>query len=209
MFSPKNQFDWDEENSPGSCAYIAPFVLKLVASLKVKRICDIGSGDGSLASLLYKQGYDIIGIEPDVEGYKISKKNYSEIDFYNFGVEDDPTQFMLFENKPFDLVISTEVVEHLFSPHLLPNYSKRILVSGGYLIISTPYYGYFKNLLISIFNRWDRNHTSLWCGGHIKFWSKKTITALLDECGFDVIKFYGVGRLPYLWKSMILVAKSR
>jgi len=43
-------------------------------------------------------------------------------------------------------------------------------------------------------------------GGHIKFWSRATLTALLAEEGFTVAHFEGAGRLPYLWKSMVVVA---
>jgi hypothetical protein len=53
----------------------------------------------------------------------------------------------------------------------------------------------------------DRHLTALWDGGHIKFWSKQTITTLLNEQGFHKTKFIGCGRLPYLWKSMIIEAK--
>jgi hypothetical protein len=70
----------------------------------------------------------------------------------------------------------------------------------------TPYHGYLKNLALSVFDKWDFHHTPLWHGGHIKFWSKRTLTQLLTDSGFDVVEFHGVGRLPYLWKSMVLVA---
>jgi len=32
---------------------------------------------------------------------------------------------------------------------------------------------------------------------------------LLAQNGFEVITFSGVGRLPFLWKCMILVARKR
>ncbi len=75
------------------------------------------------------------------------------------------------------------------------------------MIISTPYNGYLKNIVIALLDGFDKHHTVLWDGGHIKFWSFKTISALLKEFDFDVVKFKGVGRLPYLWKSMIIKAK--
>ena len=75
-------------------------------------------------------------------------------------------------------------------------------------MISTPYHGYLKNLALSILDKWDKHHTVLWHGGHIKFWSRKTLTLLLQENGFNVIAFHGIGRLPYLLKSMILVARA-
>ena len=108
----------------------------------------------------------------------------------------------------FDAVVSTEVIEHLFSPHLLPLFAAGTLDKGGYLILTTPYHGYLKNLVLALLDGWDTHLTPLWHGGHIKFWSRKTLTRLLSENGFEVVGFSGVGRLPYLWKSMVLVARK-
>jgi hypothetical protein len=87
-------------------------------------------------------------------------------------------------------------------------FARKLLPVGGYLVISTPYHGYLKNIALSIFNKWDKHHTVLWHGGHIKFWSRKTLTQLLQDNGFEVVGFVGAGRFPYLWKSMILVARA-
>jgi hypothetical protein len=65
-----------------------------------------------------------------------------------------------------------------------------------------------KNLALAIFDGWDRHHTALWHGGHIKFWSRATLTRLLEDNGFRVTRFDAVGRLPFLWKSMILTARK-
>ena len=76
----------------------------------------------------------------------------------------------------------------------------------GEIIISTPYHGYLKNLAIALTNKMDHHFTTLWDGGHIKFWSKRSLTVLLNEFGFEVTQFSGSGRLPYLWKSMFVRA---
>jgi hypothetical protein len=81
------------------------------------------------------------------------------------------------------------------------------LKPDGYLVLTTPYHGYFKNLVLSILGKWDAHLSPLWEGGHIKFWSRATLTRLLAEANFEVIDFAGVGRVPYLWKSMVLVAR--
>ncbi|HKK16068.1 MAG TPA: methyltransferase domain-containing protein, partial [Gammaproteobacteria bacterium] len=83
-----------------------------------------------------------------------------------------------------------------------------LLEPGGVAIISTPYHGYFKNLAISIFNKWDKHFSSLWDGGHIKFFSVKTLTLLLRETGFKNIRIYKAGRIPVLAKSMIAVVEK-
>jgi hypothetical protein len=83
-----------------------------------------------------------------------------------------------------------------------------VLKPGGYLVLSTPYHGYLKNLALSLTGKWDFHHSPLRDGGHIKFWSRKTLTELLETEGFHVTDFIGVGRIPYLWKSMVIVARK-
>lgn len=203
-----DDYGWRNEDGPHSCNYITPEILDILKSLEVSRVLDLGSGNGKLCSEMSKVGYEVAGVEYDLEGVNLSKFNYPEIPFYNYGVQDDPVD-LLKQEKEFDAIVSTEVIEHLFSPHLLPIYARSVLKDNGYLIISTPYHGYVKNLMLSVLNKWDFHHTALWHGGHIKFWSRVTLTKLLEENGFNVIDFSGVGRFSYLWKSMILIGRKK
>lgn len=201
-------YGWNGAEGAHSCGYIGPKVLQILKQYQhVQYVCDLGSGNGALAGSMEKLGYSVCGIEYDREGCRISRELYPSIPFYNLGVQDEPT-IVMNEQVEFDAVVSTEVVEHLFSPHLLPCFAKKLLKQGGIIIISTPYHGYWKNLALALLNKWDHHHTVLWHGGHIKFFSRATLTNLLEENGFRVVEFHGVGRLPFLWKSMIIVAKS-
>ena len=202
-----DEYGWSSEQGPHSCGYITPRILDVLKSIKVKRILDIGSGNGKLCSELNNSGYAVAGVEYDKQGVEIAKRSYPSINFYNYGVQDDPNLLMN-DEELFDAVVSTEVIEHLFSPHQLPMYAKGVLKEGGYLVLTTPYHGYLKNLALSLFNKWDSHHTPLWHGGHIKFWSRKTLKQLLEENGFIEVGFSGVGRVPYLWKSMVMVARK-
>lgn len=201
-------YGWSSGDSPPSCGYIAPKIIEIVEQLGANKIVDIGSGNGSLCSELSKLGHEVVGIEYDKQGVDVARANFPNLNFYNLGVQDDPDEIISREGR-FDIAISTEVVEHLFSPHLLPIFTSKLLRENGYFIVTTPYHGYFKNLLLSIFDKWDTHHTALWHGGHIKFWSKKTLTELLEKNGFIVTDFSGVGRAPYAWKSMVLVARRK
>ena len=108
-----------------------------------------------------------------------------------------------------DLIISTEVIEHIFLPRVFTRNCYNLLKPGGTLIISTPYHGYGKNLLLALTGKLDEHFTALWDYGHIKFWSRRTLTSLLRESGFTDVRFVGAGRLPFLWKSMILIGVKR
>ncbi|WP_256993192.1 hypothetical protein [Methylococcus capsulatus] len=79
---------------------------------------------------------------------------------------------------------------------------------GGTAIVSTPYHGYWKNLALALSGKMDAHFTALWDHGHIKFWSMKTLSLLLEEAGFRDIRFERVGRLPALAKAMIAVARK-
>jgi 2-polyprenyl-3-methyl-5-hydroxy-6-metoxy-1,4-benzoquinol methylase len=200
-------YGWVSSEGPCSCPYLAPRVLKLVSALGANRVCDVGSGNGALAGMLSACGYHVVGTEVDKDGVELATRTHPSVRFYNLGVGDDPSMVVGAEGGLFDVVVSTEVVEHLFSPHELPAFASKLLRPGGSLVISTPYHGFVKNMALSLTNKWDSHHTALWHGGHIKFWSRKTLTALLENEGFEVVEFHGAGRIPWLWKGMILVAR--
>jgi 2-polyprenyl-3-methyl-5-hydroxy-6-metoxy-1,4-benzoquinol methylase len=201
-------YGWNCAASPQSCGYVTPAVLKILQLAGARRVLDLGCGNGDLCGELARAGYDVVGVELDSDGVRIARQAHPRIPFYNYGVHDDPATLLQREGgRLFDAVVSTEVIEHLYAPHLLPAYARGLLVENGHLILSTPYHGYVKNLVLSLFNHWDQHHMPLWHGGHIKFWSAATLGRLLAENQFRVTDFRGAGRLPYLWKSMVVTAR--
>jgi len=82
-----------------------------------------------------------------------------------------------------------------------------LLEPGGTALISTPYHSYWKNLALTITGKMDAHFTALWDYGHIKFWSRRTLAALLEGAGLRVDHFVRVGRIPALAKSMIAVVR--
>lgn len=200
-------YGWTAQVSQ-TCDLLAPTVLQLLSSLGARRVLDVGSGNGAISGLLAAAGHDVVGVEQDRQGVDLARAAHPKVPFYCFGVQSDPAELLSTE-APFDAVVSTEVIEHLFSPQQLPAYAAGALKPHGHLIVTTPYYGYLKNLAMAVAGKWDHHHTALWHGGHIKFFSRATLTELLSDNGFDVIQFHGVGRLPYLWMSMVLVARKR
>jgi 2-polyprenyl-3-methyl-5-hydroxy-6-metoxy-1,4-benzoquinol methylase len=200
-------YGWNSE-PPHSSSYLNPKVLSMLATLKPKRILDIGCGNGVLCDQIKQAGYSIVGMDFDQVGIEIARKNFSDINFYSYGVQDDPT-ILTKEEGLFDMVISTEVVEHLFAPHLLMEYAAAVLDKKGFLLVSTPYHGYWKNLLLAIVGKWDGHHMPLWHGGHIKFWCRASLGQLFVNTSYNIVDFQGVGRIKYFWKSMIIVGQKQ
>ena len=206
--SPTSSEDYGwQAAAPHSCAYLAPQVLRILGKLGPSRVLDLGSGNGHLSAELASAGFEVVGVEQDAQGIKIARATHPGVPFYRHSIDDDPA-WLLEQERPFEAVVSTEVIEHLFAPARLASYAHAVLSEKGHLVVSTPYHGYWKNLALSLMNRWDHHHTALWEGGHIKFFSYSTLAALLTANGFEVVDFVGVGRMPKLWKSMIVVARK-
>jgi len=191
--------------SPGH-AWIDPVILRVVDSINPRRVLDLGCGNGVLAKKLGDRGYEVVGIEHSTSAIKEAQEMYPGIDFRVCGVYDDPESADL---GKFDLVVSEEVVEHLYYPDELLKFSAKVLSPGGKLIISTPYYGYLRNILLAVFNRWDHHLTPLWTHGHIKLFSHATMRKLLERNGFQMDEFHGAGNFAFFWRTMVVVASVK
>jgi 2-polyprenyl-3-methyl-5-hydroxy-6-metoxy-1,4-benzoquinol methylase len=165
-------------------------------------VLDLGCGNGALTAELAAAGFEVVGCDPCEQAIVAARLGHSTLKFHQMGVYDDPLPL---QGATFDAVVSTEVIEHLFLPRSLPRFAARVLNPDGCLILTTPYHGYLKNLALAVAGRWDTHLSPDWDYGHVKFWSRPTLTRLLAEEGFVVSEFLGAGRIPYLWKSMILV----
>jgi 2-polyprenyl-3-methyl-5-hydroxy-6-metoxy-1,4-benzoquinol methylase len=186
-------------------SYQLTALLALLDKDKNKFILDLGCGNGYLVNYLIEHGYNACGTDASEKGIAIAKKtNESRFFVQDLSSGALPAQL---QNIPFDTIVSTEVIEHLYNPAAFIDFCKRQLGPGGEIIITTPYHGYLKNLVLSVFNKWDSHMDPLWLGGHIKLWSKKTLTKVITAAGFTVVTFKGCGRLPYFWKSMIIKAR--
>jgi 2-polyprenyl-6-hydroxyphenyl methylase/3-demethylubiquinone-9 3-methyltransferase len=170
------------------------------------RVLDIGCGNGSLTAAWAKPGWDVAGVDPSESGIAHARSSHPGIAFHQMPV--GPGLVEQFGQRCFDAIVSAEVVEHLYAPRQLAESSFRLLKDGGVLILTTPYHGYLKNLVMAATSTMDRHWTVLWDGGHIKFWSWKTIGILLRDAGFTGLEFAGAGRVPYLWKSMVVRARK-
>lgn len=191
---------------PHTNAYLSNPILAYLRQIGAKKVLDLGCGNGAFARDLVNAGIQVFGIDPSEPGIEICRKSVPQGTFRCMGIYDDPNSI---EDSDFDAAVSTEVIEHLFYPRELPKFAHAKLKNGAPLLLTTPYHGYLKNLALSITNKWDFHHTALWDGGHVKFWSQKTLTQLLEEEGFDFEKFIGCGRFRYFWKSMLIVANKR
>jgi 2-polyprenyl-3-methyl-5-hydroxy-6-metoxy-1,4-benzoquinol methylase len=186
---------------------LADLLLALSGELRqVHNVCDLGCGNGYLAGKLAELGYRVTGVDASRKGIKIARENYPHIRFVRSLLNAQLTAEIA--TPEFDLVISSDVIEHLYRPSDLLNAANSLLRPNGHLLICTPYHGYLKNLVLSLTGRMDSHFTALWDGGHIKFFSVKTLSELIKGHGFADLRFSFYGRAPYLWKNMICHARK-
>ncbi|MGH9714420.1 MAG: class I SAM-dependent methyltransferase [Candidatus Acidiferrales bacterium] len=203
-----NEFLHDTAELPCTAQFILPVVRAGIENLPAKSVvAEAGCGNGSMLGELRGYGFDLHGLDVSESGLAHAKKNFRGIEFTYADLTADLSNHAL--AGKCGAVISTEVVEHIFLPRIFARNCYRLLKPGGKLILSTPYHGYLKNVALAPTGKLETHFTALWDYGHIKFWSRQTLGALLEEAGFEVVGFHGAGRVPFLWKSMILVATKR
>lgn len=184
------------------------FLLDVIRGLDhVKTVLDAGCGTGRLVAALHDAGYQAHGFDLSESGMQHARESRPDVAYAQASVYDDYRR--IFPGiEAFDVVVSSEVVEHLYQPAVLAQRCYEALRPGGWVVVTTPYHGYAKNLMLALTGRMDRHFTALWEGGHIKFWSARTLSELLRRAGFAPPRFVGLGRIPGCWKSMVLIARK-
>ena len=205
MASKQYQYAYLDSNSSHHHDYLITPLLELVSekqpySPQKLRVLDLGCGNGSLSHLIAQQGYEVVGVEDSEQGVAIARQSFPDCHFIHASIYALP--YAELENS-FDIVISAEVIEHLLYPRELVRAAKKCLKPNGRLILTTPYHGYLKNLVLAISGKMDQHFNPLWDGGHVKFFSVPTLTKLLEEENCVDIRFKSSGRFPFVWKSIL------
>ena len=196
-----SDYGWSTANYPRSQLHVHDAIIAAMRSRIPCSVLDLGCGNGFLAGRLADLGCDVVGVEPDEKGIQIASKTYPKVRF----IQADATSLGINDvGRIFDVVVSSEVIKHLFDPAAMIRAAHHLLMPAGLFVVSTPYHGYLKNLVLALANRWDSHHAPLNSGGHIKFWSVSTLKHLMESNGFQVVSWKGTGRAPFLWKSIVM-----
>jgi ubiquinone biosynthesis O-methyltransferase len=114
-------------------------VWKLAGDVTGKKVLDIGCQYGVFSFYLAQKGAKVTGM--DISRRWIDRCRREAEDKYgdkelDFLVGD--AQQLPFEDKSFDIVVCSEVVEHVDHPGNVMSEINRVLVPGGVLVLSTP-----------------------------------------------------------------------
>lgn len=109
--------------------YLLKPLLSIISEGKDRKILDIGCGNGWLTNYLIENGFDAYGTDASQSGIEIARrKNPTKFFVQDLTKDDLPDEL---KNINFNTIISTEVIEHLYSPREYLDFCKRILQWSG------------------------------------------------------------------------------
>lgn len=143
---------------------------EIVRDYADKEILDLGCGNCALLTKLASKGIKSKGV--DASAFRVLKHQKRQMPMYFALAEHIP-----FENQSIDVIISQEVLEHVFDIEQVLAEMQRILRKNGKIFIQVPY----KNLVE--------------CTSHLRLFSKESLHNLITKNGFEVLSCELV---PYL-----------
>jgi 2-polyprenyl-6-hydroxyphenyl methylase/3-demethylubiquinone-9 3-methyltransferase len=107
------------------------------------RILDIAAAQGNFSLALAELGFDVTwsDLRADLTDYVRLKHEHGKIEFAAGNA------FELTFPSPFDAVLITEIIEHVAHPDDFLVKAAALVRPGGYIVMTTPNGGYFKNRL--------------------------------------------------------------
>jgi 2-polyprenyl-3-methyl-5-hydroxy-6-metoxy-1,4-benzoquinol methylase len=168
-------------------------------------LLDLGCGNGWLSAQYARLGYAVTGCDVSRDGLELAAQVFPQVAYRQLSAYEDLQSIA--PAGGFSAIVCSEVIEHLMDPDAMLMNARKVLAKDGVLILTTPYHGYFKNLAIGVFDGWDRHFSVSHRGGHIKFFSPKSLRQMLAQTGFAASGFKGAGRAPLFWKSMVMAAR--
>jgi ubiquinone/menaquinone biosynthesis C-methylase UbiE len=151
---------------------------EMVRLARPASVLDAGCGEGFVLSFLKSEnpGLKLTGTDLSTEAIQYAREHFGEIGEFKQG----NIYKLPFEDDAFDLVICSEVLEHLDTPEAAISELKR--VSRQHVLITVPLEPYFQWL----------NNIGRLVGigddiGHVNFWTRSRFNTLMSE-HFEVLE---------------------
>jgi SAM-dependent methyltransferase len=186
---------YKDPTTPQRQAKLRRGLAELGANLNV---LDYGCGRGEFTQFIASLGHRAVGLDISEKAVEYNRQDFPDIPF----VLSSPGSPAPFADGSFDAIWSSEVIEHVYDVHWIFGDFSRLLRPGGRLIVTTPYHGAIKNILVVLFG-FERHFNVEW--QHIRFWTKKSLTRVALAHSLRPVWWSSVGRLPPLAKSFFSV----
>lgn len=169
-------------------------IFHLAQKTGAEKVLDAGCGEGFVIERLKKDlPAQFMGLDIEKDALNIAKGKNPQVDFKQASVYDIP-----FEDKSFDLVILSEVLEHLEDPTKALYEVAR--VAGKYVLVSVPHEPVWRvgNMARFKYLRSFGNSP-----GHINHWTRRAFIGLISSF-FDVKEV----KSPFPWTITLCRVKE-
>jgi 2-polyprenyl-3-methyl-5-hydroxy-6-metoxy-1,4-benzoquinol methylase len=147
-------------------------------------VLEIGCGEGGTGVALKAEGRarSVTGIELMEKSAEKAKEVLDQVLVGNIEQMSLP-----FVEEQFDVIIFADVLEHLVDPWSTLRRLKSYLKRGGLVVISLPNVRNWRVLMPLVFlGRWKYQDEGIMDRTHLRFFSRREMMGLLNECDFDI-----------------------
>lgn len=152
-------------------------------------ILDVGCGEGHINALLRRinKPYTYLGLDASPAQIALAKKKGIHIR------QCDISSGFNVKSNAYDVVLATEIIEHVYDTTFFLQEAQRVLKPGGVLILTTPNVASLGNRIRLLFGRRPGclDYRKEGAPGHIRAFVKKELDELIKECYFQIIKSTG------------------
>jgi ubiquinone/menaquinone biosynthesis C-methylase UbiE len=135
---------------------------------------DLGCGDGRLTAKL--RAGSVTAADVSAVALRRAERRVPEAEI----VELKPDAPLPFVDSEFELVLCAETIEHVRDVQLFLSEVRRVLRPGGGLALTTPAFSRWKALSRDFDETFDP------LSPHLRFFTRRSLTQLLDAMGFEV-----------------------
>ncbi len=163
-------------------------------------VMDVGCGNGFLLYQFRRSFNELVGLEFSDARLQQARVNLDGLNFRP--VLGSGEQMSEIASESVDQVISADVIEHVPDVYLATKEMYRVLKPGGCLVINTPNVAFIKKRLLLLLGRFPSTSQAneglgsdvLFDGGHLHYFTFRSLRLLLEREGFIVEKASGFGR---------------
>lgn len=150
-----------------------------------RRMLDVGAADALVSRRLTERGWRVTGIEGDPALAQAGAPYCERMITANLNREVPEVQ----GQGPFDAILYGDVLEHLIDPLRVLVELNRSLVPDGFVIVSVPNIAHLYIRLLLLLGRFDYIDRGILDNTHLRFFTARSLRALLDDAGLVVDRF--------------------
>lgn len=161
------------------------------------RLLDVGCGNGQFLAHMRGLGWEVIGVEPDSKAVHIAKEHFG------LKVFQGTLEEAKFPDDSFDAITMNHVIEHVPEPMGTLAECRRLLQSGGKLVVVTPN---IRSLGRYIFGEYWRGWE---VPRHLFLFSSRSLRTCTERAGLRVQRLWVTSKIArWIWSVSRLIRQK-